>query len=454
MMIPMSTILGLQRIPKRPSILLRRPGRPILIGHSPASQVVPIGRVILRDGKPKSGRRTAPRGLPFLRPIPQIVSGRRAPAFPRARRRPLPLIDRSGSLAKGILESQGTKPRWVLPTLPSSRPDPFRFFRKAFGRALSSTRKLGLFSAMLGVGLAAVIGLVLFIVVPIVSFPVPRGGFTLPADPSKDSALLDYAEPEGNDPLDPDSVPSVVALSASFRTKNYTVRSGDSLASIAKRFKLSTGTIISANSISSARQVTGGTNLKIPNMDGIVHKIRRGDSIGALARSYAVPVNAVLDANNLETETLRVGESLFIPGAKMRDSDLKRALGQLFIYPAYGQLSSPFGIRPDPFTGVRRFHNGIDLASPVGTRVGAAMDGRVADIGYNLVYGNYVILVHGDGFQTWYAHLSKVEVSMNQTLTQGQKVGEVGNTGYSTGSHLHFSIFRYGNPVNPLKYLN
>jgi uncharacterized protein (TIGR00156 family) len=126
----------------------------------------------------------------------------------------------------------------------------------------------------------------------------------------------------------------------------------------------------------------------------------------------------------------------------------------LFAYPLRGRLTSPFGWRNDPISGARRFHNGIDLAANVGTAVRAAMDGRVSVVGTDAVYGRYVILTHNNGYQTLYAHLSRFSVSQGANVTQGTKIGESGNSGYSTGPHLHFAIYRNGQALNPLDVLN
>jgi murein DD-endopeptidase MepM/ murein hydrolase activator NlpD len=147
-----------------------------------------------------------------------------------------------------------------------------------------------------------------------------------------------------------------------------------------------------------------------------------------------------------------VGQELFLPGARMSQNDLSRVTGNLFLYPVRGRLSSTFGSRPDPFTGVVRFHNGVDIVGRQGTTVGAAMAGSVAAIGFNANYGRYVFLQHS-GYQTMYAHLNRIAVSTGQKLAQGQKIGELGNTGYSTGPHLHFSIYRGSEPVDPLRFL-
>ena len=151
---------------------------------------------------------------------------------------------------------------------------------------------------------------------------------------------------------------------------------------------------------------------------------------------------------------IRPGQELFIPGGRLPSRELDRILGKLFIYPTQGRLSSGFGVRPDPFTGIRRFHNGLDLANRQGTPVRAAMTGRVAMVGYNANFGKYVILSHPDGYQTLYGHLDEFLVARGQAVKQGQAIGRMGNTGYSTGPHLHFSVFHRGEPVNPSRFLN
>jgi murein DD-endopeptidase MepM/ murein hydrolase activator NlpD len=134
--------------------------------------------------------------------------------------------------------------------------------------------------------------------------------------------------------------------------------------------------------------------------------------------------------------------------------ELNRVFGRLFVYPTVGRVTSRFGIRNDPITGLRRFHNGVDLANGVGTPVLAAMSGRVAMLGYNANFGKYIILSHPEGYQTLYGHLQEFLVKRGQRVSQGAVIAHMGNTGYSTGSHLHFSIFRRGEPVDPFKYLH
>ncbi len=119
-----------------------------------------------------------------------------------------------------------------------------------------------------------------------------------------------------------------------------------------------------------------------------------------------------------------------------------------------GRLSSGFGRRSRPTAGASTYHKGVDWATPTGTAVYASCGGTVAKAGWGSGYGYVVYINHPDGRQTRYGHLSKVLVSAGQTVTQGQKIALSGNTGVSTGPHLHFEILINGTQVNPLKYLN
>lgn len=267
-----------------------------------------------------------------------------------------------------------------------------------------------------------------------------------------EGVLVDFLIPEQNRLID--SGARQAEIIDSIETKSYTVRSGDTISAIAQRFNVSMDTVISFNGIQDARGLTIGTVLTVPNADGLKYKVKRGDFLGSIAKKYRVALNDLLDWNNLETSVIVPGQELFIPGARLSEMELNRVFGRLFIYPTRGRITDRFGMRKDPFTGMRRFHNGIDLAGPVGTPVTAAMTGRVAMLGYNPTFGKYIILTHAEGYQTLYGHLNAFRIAKGQKVKQGQLIADMGNTGYSTGSHLHFSIFRRGEPIDPLRYLH
>lgn len=236
--------------------------------------------------------------------------------------------------------------------------------------------------------------------------------------------------------------------------RNYTVKKGETVSGIASRAGLRNfGTLLSVNSIDNARRISAGQVLRIPSTDGLLYTVKKNETLASIAAAFKVNITVLLDANDLTQETLSVGQQLFIPGAALSAFELRKALGELFIYPIHGRLTSPFGYRSDPFTGTKSFHTGIDLAAPTGTAVKATLDGKVAETGVNRIYGNYVIITHDRGYQSLYGHLSAIHAKRGQYVTQGTVVGEVGSTGYSTGPHLHLSIYKNGSLIDPFSVL-
>lgn len=142
---------------------------------------------------------------------------------------------------------------------------------------------------------------------------------------------------------------------------------------------------------------------------------------------------------------------------KKLDNENDRILDYTRRYPDYqpvsGILTSRFGYRRDPFTGETRYHAGIDIAAPTGTNIYSCAYGVVVEVSYNSSSGNYITINHGNGYQTHYKHLSKTLVSVGQTVSKGERIGLVGFTGRSTGSHLHLEYYLNGVLINPLDYV-
>ncbi|UTC66473.1 MULTISPECIES: peptidoglycan DD-metalloendopeptidase family protein [unclassified Treponema] len=236
--------------------------------------------------------------------------------------------------------------------------------------------------------------------------------------------------------------------------EEYMVSKGDTVSGLIQKFGLKNpGTLLSVNGISSVKKLKIGQKLVIPSIDGIIYTAVKGDSLSSIAQKFNLSINAVLDANDLENQSINIGQKLFIPGATMSTFELRKALGELFIYPINGRLTSPFGYRRDPFTGRKSFHTGIDIASPTGTPIKLTLDGKVSYTGYSAIYGNYVIVTHSGGYQSMYGHMHTIKVKRGQILNQGAVIGTVGNTGRSTGPHVHFSIYKNGKLINPLTVL-
>lgn len=125
----------------------------------------------------------------------------------------------------------------------------------------------------------------------------------------------------------------------------------------------------------------------------------------------------------------------------------------IFVYPVNGRITSGFGNRRHPILGSNRFHAGVDFGASYGTTIHAADAGQVIFSGWYGGYGRTVIIDHGGGMTTLYAHASRLFVSVGQSVSQGQAIAAVGSTGFSTGPHLHFEVRRNGNPTNPMAYL-
>jgi len=256
--------------------------------------------------------------------------------------------------------------------------------------------------------------------------------------------------------LETEPVLSAAALSQPVEYQTYKVKSGDTISGIALKFGLrNISTLISVNDIGNVRQLGAGQKLKIPSIDGIIYTVKAGDSLNSIASANKVKLEVLLDVNELTSEILTAGQQLFLPGVGLDQKTLQSRMGELFIIPikASFRWSSPYGWRADPFTGVQSFHTGTDLACPEGTPIYASMGGTVSDVGTTRIYGNYIIINHGNGYQTLYAHMSKTIAKKGQWVSQGSKIGLVGSTGYSTGPHLHFMVYKNGNRIDPMTVL-
>ena len=239
----------------------------------------------------------------------------------------------------------------------------------------------------------------------------------------------------------------------------YEVQPGDTLEAIARQFGVSVESLVgsNANALDNLHALTPGTVLKIVK-NGVLHIVKRGQTLSDIARTYGVSLTEIVWANRLEDrEYIYPGEEFFIPGARTSPvfTYLQMAGGKrsLFAWPVRGVLTSGFGPRIHPISGEPDFHHGIDLEVPEGTDIYASCPGRVIVAGRHSGYGLYVVIAHNNGYHTLYAHLSELGVSRGQFVEGGQVIGRSGNTGSSTGPHLHFEILQYGRPLNPLALL-
>jgi murein DD-endopeptidase MepM/ murein hydrolase activator NlpD len=232
---------------------------------------------------------------------------------------------------------------------------------------------------------------------------------------------------------------------------SYSIQSGDYIGGLATNFGLNEDTLISVNNIKNTRLIQAGKTLHIPNQDGILYTVKQGDTLETISEKHKADTAAIRLANELFSDFARAGTVLFIPGARLDWMERQEINGDLFMWPASGRITSNYGWRRWPFGGgnVRQFHSGLDIGASWGTPVRAAMSGRVTSAGWDDVLGNFVVVSHHSGYRTMYGHLSAIRVKSGAYVGTGERVGDVGSTGMSTGPHLHFTVYKNGVTVNP-----
>lgn len=236
----------------------------------------------------------------------------------------------------------------------------------------------------------------------------------------------------------------------------YVVREGDSLSQIAEMFEVTTNTVLWANDLRSATDIHPGDSLVILPIVGVRHVVKDGDTLSTIAKKYESDAEEILSFNQLASAAeLSVGSTLIIPGGNMHQATPKRVArssGSVSVSaPESGANSSGFrhplpgSVRTQGLHG----YNAVDLAAAAGAPIYAAAAGEVIVSktgGWNGGYGNYVVIKHAGGTQTLYAHNSSNAVGVGAYVVAGDVIGYVGNTGRSTGSHLHFEVRGARNP--------
>ena len=173
--------------------------------------------------------------------------------------------------------------------------------------------------------------------------------------------------------------------------------------------------------------------------------------------SQVAQIESLSAAEEAELESLIVEREREIEAERRAEGiagGVESGGGGMFSWPVTGTITSPFGWRSNPFGGAPEFHQGLDIAAPMGTTVTAAASGTVIMAQWYGGYGNYILIDHGGGYSTGYGHLSAIYVSNGQSIQRGQAIGAVGSTGQSTGPHLHFEVRIAGKPVDPAPRLH
>lgn len=247
------------------------------------------------------------------------------------------------------------------------------------------------------------------------------------------------------------------------KVETYVVVEGDNIEAIAARFGLKSESLLATNNMDSEDVLAIGQELLVPKVDGVVYEIESGDNLWDLAVRYDVEYDDVVNANpELSPETIQPGTMVLIPGASRpsRRSDMVASRGvsrtnarKLLYWPTVGPITDEFGWRIHPVYGTGSNHDGMDLGVSRGTPLRAAGGGTVTMAGRYGGYGLVVRIDHGNGLSTQYAHMDAIDVSSGEWVEAGQHIGYSGNTGVSTGPHLHFMVMVDGTPTDPMPWL-
>jgi len=261
-----------------------------------------------------------------------------------------------------------------------------------------------------------------------------------------------------------EEVSTTTAISEKPRDKviEYQVQKGDTLSTIAEQFGVSADTIRWANDIKEKNPTLQiGEKLDIPPLTGVVHKVRKGETVYSIAEKYKTEPQKIVnypfnEFSDLETFALQAGQVLVVPdgvigrakptpGSVPAPQPRRIAEGSgKFIWPAGGRITQYYVW----------YHKGLDIANKSAPGIAAADGGTVAYVGcHKWGYGCHVRIDHGKGIETLYAHLQRYYVSVGQNVAKGELIGQMGSTGRSTGTHLHFEVRKNGTLVNPLNYL-
>lgn len=276
--------------------------------------------------------------------------------------------------------------------------------------------------------------------------------------------------------------PTTSAASEQKRTSTfaYRVKEGDTPSTIAARFGVSTNTLLWANGIQDGDVIKTNDILVVLPVTGVLHEVKKGEEVSTIAKRYNVKAEDIVSQNSLaDASSLQAGQKLIVPDGYIAPESKKQVIvaqapddepelneereeekapaakkepvavkaaasGGGFIWPtSTKKLSQYFGWR----------HTGIDIPNRNLPPIYAAKSGKVSFSGWLGGYGRLIIVDHGNGMKTYYAHLTQSFVKAGESVSQGQTIGKMGSTGRSTGPHVHFEVRKGGKPVNPLNYL-
>jgi murein DD-endopeptidase MepM/ murein hydrolase activator NlpD len=304
-----------------------------------------------------------------------------------------------------------------------------------------------------------------------------------PKAPAEAAAPAAASEPEPQSDERPSGQPTPQPVpTAEPAYSTYTVQTGDTVAAIAASHGIAMETLLWNNPDLSADPdaISIGQQLLIPSRDGILYMVKLGDTLTDIADLYQVEVGNVVGFISNEIgnpDSVSEGALLLLPGAVPPPPPAPEATPEPifaaaappppaddgsttppsasvsgFIWPVYGPISEYYGAP----RGAGTYHTGLDIdqTSNYGGPIAAAAPGQVVlATSDGSGYGSYVVIRHDNGYETLYAHMSAIYVTLGQYVSQGETIGAIGCTGYCTGPHLHFEVRINGATVDPLNYL-
>ena len=285
-------------------------------------------------------------------------------------------------------------------------------------------------------------------------------------NPTSDGLAIAPVDSNG-ETLVPDMVVSDQAgADTNTQVTTYIVQSDDTLSGIANIFGISVDTVKQVNNLSGST-IRPGQTLTILPVDGSLYTVQGGDTVGSIAKKFNASQDDILTYNDLSASAIIVkGDQLIIPHGTVAASQAKTYVATIalkakvpsfepLLDPVWQWPAAPAGYYSCPVPGAvltqgLHGHDAVDLAIPKGTPIHAAASGIVSQSKnnglYNGGYGNFVMILHGNGSQTLYAHMSKTTVGNGERVSQGQVIGYVGMTGLTTGPHVHFEVRGVQNP--------
>ncbi len=238
----------------------------------------------------------------------------------------------------------------------------------------------------------------------------------------------------------------------------HTIRQGESYWNVARQYRVSINTLIGANPYMRNLFPKANTEIVVPQFDGVllafdsvwdVKRMKKRIAHTNLHGEYLPTLFKIISTDDIRLVFFRDAEPVVVND----DIEHLYRLKNIFAAPIKGNYTCFFGDRVHPFERSLKFHNGVDIMARYGTPIKAAREGMVIQSGWRDGYGKTVMIQHPDGYSTLYGHCSEIKVKVGEWVTRDDVIALIGSTGWSTGPHLHFTLMRHGEYVNPLCFI-